>query len=301
MVIRGAQELLKKRYGIDNTRVFANTWIQSHPTQTMAAAPPKTPSKKDKKEKKHKKKKSILKVADPTKEKNIVILSSPDDEVRNTVFFKLQNIPVHIIEEFARGIHTWVQNQNTIGGGKYVELCGPAVFTQFPLDKIKVKQTDEEKKEKKRLYNIKRNQREDVKQKRKERMESPEAKKKREEQSKDENFKKRKRETAQDLRRATKKVKLEHRELWDKIRAEVKAERLKATTSESQMSVEEAPPTLPPVTVQQETAKRVVQRAGKTVATQQWTRANEANDALSSSETSETTSETETSETTVEE
>ena len=250
----------------------------------MAATAPQVPKTPKKKEKK----KALIKVADPRKEKNLLQFGSPEEELRNTVFFKLQNIPVHIIDDFAQAISTWVKNQNAIGN--YAELCGPAVFVQFPLEKIKVKQTDDEKKLKKRIYNQKRNQREDVKEKRRAKMDTPEARKKREELAKDENYKKRKRETAQDLRRATKRVKLEHPELWKKIRAEVKAERSKGDASESHMSVEEAPAN----TVQQETAKRVVQRAGKTVATQQWTNANEANDALSSSET-------DTSETTVEE
>ena len=255
-----------------------------------AAAPPQTP-KKQKKPYPCITKPSIP-IADPKKKKNIIQYDSPEDQERTTVFFKLQNIPLTNIEEFQHAIETWVRNQNALGN--YAEICGPAEFAVFPLEKIRVKQTDAEKKEKKRIYNQIRNQKEEVKQKRREKMNTPEAQKKRELQSQDENFKRRKRETAQDLRRATKRVKLEHPELWKKIRAEVKAERSKGDGANSSMSIDDAPASSKEETtkVNQETAKRIVQRAGKSVSTKQWKAANEANDAMYSSET-ETSSTTE--------
>lgn len=188
--------------------------------------PPMTPSKK---------KKKLVKVGNPNKEKNVKVRNNASEEKRNTVFLKLQNIPEDIIEEFSIAIRTWCTNQNRLGN--YVEVCGEAVFELFPLERIKVKQTKEEVKEKKRLYNQQRNQKEEVKKKRREKLASmtEEEKKKKEEKAKDPAVAKRKRENSQDLRRATKRVRREFPDIWNKIRAEVKAERSKGDDA---MSIE---------------------------------------------------------------
>lgn len=172
-------------------------------------------------------------------ELEVVALSATDEVPRNSVFFMFKNVSVENLQDWESQFTEVITLQNK--EPSWVDKYGPSEFRMIPWERVFVRQTKEEALEKKRMYNAERNKREDVKAKRKEKMNTPEAKAKRERLSKDPKYLEHKRETAKLLRRTTREIKKMFPEEWQNVRKRLKTEHYQKDISMDDISTIEEP------------------------------------------------------------